>query len=107
MQFVMKDWIRTGIWNKPAWDYVLEDVELSCGVTFSFLWSTSCCSGLSPWAGALAHSGAGASKAQGPCREEVLGRILQCPVTACKPAACWLQQRHFKHHCGAAWVMTA
>lgn len=84
MEFVMEDWIRTGIQNKPAWDYLLEDLELTCGVTFSFLWSTGCWSDLSHWAGDLAQRGGDVSKAQGPCREELMCRILQCSVTACR-----------------------
>lgn len=30
MAYVMKDWIRSGTWNKTAWDYLLEDLELTC-----------------------------------------------------------------------------
>lgn len=33
MEFVMKDWIGTGIWNKPAWDDLGRSwVKLWCGI---------------------------------------------------------------------------
>lgn len=77
--------------NSLLSDYLLGDVELTCGVTFSFPGSTSCWSDLSHWAGDLALWGVGVSKAQGPCREEVMWRILQCSQSQpAETAACCL-----------------
>lgn len=94
MAYVMKDWIRTGTWNKTAWDYLLEDLELTCDNQLPMehklpVWPP----GLRGWAGTLtgpAKQSSDGQQSSGTCREELIRRVLQCSESEpAETAACW------------------
>lgn len=88
MEYAMKDWIRTGTWNKTAWDYLLEDLELTCDDQLPLERK------LSVWPPLL--GGWHGSKALGPCGGELVWRALQgWEADPAEATACWVETEAF------------